>query len=182
VGTHSIGIAVMNEGDSDYDAGLLVDDVSISDGSFADGFQSGLGAWETLGDVTVAEGVGGAIPPEGNHHALLVSTSVSPPVEASDIEAFLGLSSGTLSNVANQEVATDHIQAADGIGDQDTNGGDNQILAFTDVFNDSGEILEPDIGAASVRDTPVDTTPTSLYMPETSQLYVEPEIAMQVGA
>jgi Ca2+-binding RTX toxin-like protein len=108
-GSYSLGIAVMNEGDLAYDAGLLVDDVSITGGAFADGFENGanpLANWETLGDVTVHGAVGGVDPAGGEQQVLLVSS----PATAAEIEAFLGVSPGTLSNVANQGVAGENIE------------------------------------------------------------------------
>lgn len=108
-GEYTIGIAVLNEGDQAYDAGLLVDDVSITGGTFGDGFENSefpLGQWETLGNVTVQGAVGGVNPAEGEQQALLVSNLAS----AAEIEAFLGVPAGTLSAAANQPVADENIE------------------------------------------------------------------------
>src|SRR5690606_6602714 len=68
-GAHEIGLAVLNEGDQLFDAGLLIDDVSITGGSFGDGFENGLESWTTIGTVDTAGAVGGITPPEGEQQA-----------------------------------------------------------------------------------------------------------------
>src|SRR3546814_7924086 len=42
-GSHTIGFAVLNEGDTLFDAGFLLDSVQITGGAFSDGFENGLG-------------------------------------------------------------------------------------------------------------------------------------------
>jgi Ca2+-binding RTX toxin-like protein len=105
-GTYSLGIAVMNEGDTAYDAGLLVDEVSITGGAFNNGFENGLNGWESIGNVTVRGAVGGVSPSQGEQQALLVSNGAAP----SQIENFLDLPLGTLEGVANQEVSSGNIE------------------------------------------------------------------------
>lgn len=113
-GEHEIGIAVLNEGDELYDAGLLIDDLSITGGS-GEGFENGLGGWETIGSVSVESEVAGIPAPEGGQQALLVSKGVS----SAAVEQFLGLAPGQLSTLGNQPVISGNVLGNDATGAAD---------------------------------------------------------------
>lgn len=111
-GTYELGLAVLNEGDTFFDAGLLVDAVSISGGAFSDGFESGLDGWTILGNVGAQGDFEGITPPEGAQQAVLVSNGAQP----SAIEPFLGLAPGALANAANQPAVTGNVLSNDDFG------------------------------------------------------------------
>jgi T5SS/PEP-CTERM-associated repeat protein len=133
-GTYDVGLAVLNEGDTLFDAGLLVDSVSISDESFDDGFESGLEAWEILGTVTTESTVEGILPTDGEQQALLVSNGA----ETSAIEAFLGLAPGTLLLQANQPIASGNVLGNDDFGGD----GEGGIVGITYAGNPA-DVVDP---------------------------------------
>lgn len=115
-GNYTLGLVVMNEDDEIYDPGLLVDDISISGGSFAEGFENGLDGWETVGDVTTVGDYGGVSAPEGDTQVLLLVDDESP--SASEIEEFLGLPPGALSEVISHPSVSGNVLDNDGAGAQ----------------------------------------------------------------
>ena len=129
-GTFDIGIAVLNEGDTLFDAGLLVDDVSITGGAFADGFETGLDAWQIIGPVTTPASFEGIPAPEGEQLALLLTEGGA---KATEIEDFLAIQPGTLAVLLTRPVVTGNVTANDDFG---PDGRARRVRAFADGFQD----------------------------------------------
>jgi Ca2+-binding RTX toxin-like protein len=116
-GEYTLGLAVMNEDDTLFDAGLLVDSISISGGSFSEGFEDGINddVWDTIGDVSTAGAFGGISPDQGEQQAVLLSRGA----QAADIEELLGLDPGELSGVISLPSISGNVLDNDGIGNAD---------------------------------------------------------------
>lgn len=82
--TVDLTIGVLDTGDRIVASVLLIDEVRLvdvgGDGfTLLDGFESGLGGWSQVGDVTLDDGTLGVPPDVGQSHALLSTASVPEP-------------------------------------------------------------------------------------------------------
>lgn len=137
-GTFQIGFAVFNEDDTAVDPKLLVDDVSITGGAFADGFETDLSNWGVLGNAAVDGAVDGVAPPTGGQQAVL-DPDGGESVE--DIEDFFGLPHGVMQNVLNADLfGTTTI--SDNVLDNDSTGPDTPIsivgITYVGGIGDAG--------------------------------------------
>ena len=81
------------------DSSIVLADVvngSFETGSFTPG-------WTTLGDTSVQDGNFGIAPPEGTYQAVLQTSQNTTGATASNLESFLGLTTGTLTNMGATE-------------------------------------------------------------------------------
>ncbi|WP_233501841.1 PEP-CTERM sorting domain-containing protein [Acaryochloris thomasi] len=76
-GDYTLGLGVVDVGDTVVDSALLVDNLNLgTNGSFETGEFSG---WETVGNATIADSSFGIDPTDGNSQALLATAAVPEP-------------------------------------------------------------------------------------------------------
>ncbi len=96
-GTVTLGIGVVNVTDNMYTSGLLLDNLQLTGGSFANGsFETGdFTGWSTLGNNNVIGSFYGNSPSDGQFQAFLSTASVPEP---SSVVLFIlgGLGAGAL--------------------------------------------------------------------------------------